>query len=175
MPIAATAQEKTKHKYVHWKNANQDILYMLELSLLKKQMLFENRFYWWSLIDKNYFCAWCPSFKICFYGWSPLKKPGVLGWVRFFTGIALSNYTIILPIQRCLQTWIVWYINMIVQWCMTVFAYIHTYGQKKFIPPLNRSLTSSNIHKTISGNLGYNFKNSALILFILNGIDFRED
>ena len=52
---------------------------------------------------------------------------------------------------------------------------IHMAKKKRFIPPLNRSLTSSNIHKTILGNLGNNFKNSALILFILNGIDFRED
>ena len=66
-------------------NADSTIrtLYMLELSLLKKKMLFENRFYWWSLLDKNYFGAWCPSFKICFYGGSPFKKPGVLGWVIF--------------------------------------------------------------------------------------------
>ena len=73
-------------------NADSTIrtLYMLELSLLKTKMLFENCFYWWSLLDKNYFCAWCPSFKICFYRWFPLKKPGVLGWVRFFTGIALN-------------------------------------------------------------------------------------
>ena len=47
--------------------------------------------------------------------------------------------------------------------------------KKRFIPPLNRGLTSSNIHKTILGNLGNNFKNSALILFIFNGIDFMED
>ena len=74
-------------------NSTIRTLYMLKLSRLKKKMLFENRFYWCSLLDKNYYCAWCPSFKICFYGWSPLKKPGVIGWVRIFTGITLIVYT----------------------------------------------------------------------------------
>lgn len=48
---------------------------------VKKKLLLKNRFYLWSLLDKYNFYAWCPSFKFA---------SEVLGWVRFFTGIALS-------------------------------------------------------------------------------------
>ena len=72
-------------------NADSTIrtLYMLELSLLKKNALWKSLLLVVPTWQKLLLCM-VPSFKICFYGWSPLKKPGFLGWVRFFTGIALS-------------------------------------------------------------------------------------
>ena len=42
-------------------------------SRVKKKLLLKNRFYWWSLLDKYNFYAWCPPLKFAFIEktWSP--------------------------------------------------------------------------------------------------------